>query len=81
MWDGVNGGKGVRHAAENLKALAGLQILEGVVWKNDAVDELHDKKRCAYDARRGAGCKDARYRGQVALQRTHYGGLAQNAMS
>ena len=79
--NGVNGGKGVGHAAENLKALFGLKIGKRIVWKNDTVDKLHDKKRRADDARRRTRGKYAGDGGQVALQGAHYSGLAQNAVS
>lgn len=78
--DRVDGGESVRHAPENLEALAGLQVRKGIIRKDNAVHKLHEKERCANDVGRCAGGKDARDRGEVALEGPHDGGFTQNAV-
>jgi len=78
---GMDGGESVGHASENLQAVVGGEVGEGVVGENGAVDELHEKEWSADNAGGGAGCKYAGDGGKVAMESVHDGGLAQNTMS
>ena len=79
--NGVDGSEGVGHAAENLQAVVGGQVGEGVIRENGAVDELHEEEWGADNAGGGAGGKDARDGREVAVEGAHDGCLAEHPVS